>query len=172
MSTIATAQALRDRAIQIPIPDTDLILLCRRPDLLQLIANGWLPLERFHAVIELTVAVGEIVDPILRAQRIDEDVKKDLTTYLEFVDRWTCAAVTAPTVVLTQAEVDADPTRLLVVDLSTDVKLQILVQTSQSLRSRGVKDAVTEFRTRLTAAADPGPAGESVRDAAVSTAAD
>jgi hypothetical protein len=171
MSTIATAQALRDRAIPIPIPDTDLILLCRRPDLLTLITNGWLPLARFGEVIGNTIEQGEIVDPILRAKRIDEDVRTDLLTYQDFVDRWACAAITAPTVVLTQEEVDADPTRLLVADLDFAVKMQVLIQTSASLRSRGVKDAVAEFRTRVAPAAAAGPVSATVPDAAVSTAA-
>lgn len=157
----SSADQIRNGPIVITIPP-NLAMTVRRPDMLTQFTHDILPLEIYGKVIEeLTAIVGghtpDDVDSSL------EHLKK----YDELLDRWACLAAVAPRVVLTDAEVDAEPQALCVQDLSFETRLAIFRATRRTLLTKGVRDAVAAFRRQRPEGADAGPSGPAVRPATV-----
>lgn len=145
-ATTATAQQLRARSIKVPVPGTELVIECRCPELLDEVANNWLPLDRFADVIasigqwSQAATIGELTT------QAAADIRKNPDRFAEFIDRWVCVAAVGPKIVLERERAAADESLLWIDDVDYDVKLAILRSTNRSLVARSAAAAVTEFR--------------------------
>lgn len=150
MSAIASAAQLSRRKISVSVPGTDLVIVCRRPDLLGQVTRGVLPQPSVDAVLRQAQAGG--VDPM---------ASEDLTLAADFIDRWVCLAAVQPRIVLTEAE--ASESAVWVDDLDLALKLAIVSATTTKVAP--VDPAVAEFRgDQSTGTAAPSD-GTGVRDA-------
>lgn len=168
---IATADQIRHRPIFITIPGTDLQIECRRPDPLDLIANGLLPLELYAGVLEQLTTWAETPGGASPAD-VAAAILGEGDKYETFTKRWITAAAVTPRVVLTIEEADADPKALWVDELEDSVKYEIVAKTYTARRfARRVSAAVTEFRRLRADGAGAGRDGQAVPDASVAAAA-
>lgn len=156
----STAASLRARPIIVTVPgdgDNEPVrLACRRPDPLILFASELLPLPIYAAVAEAVTT---------SMNRLSLGAVKDPIAYGDFIDRWVCAAVVTPHVVLTEAE--ASDEAIWVEDLSPEVRVAVFLRTNDRLSTKRVTDAVAEFRRHQPLDPDPGSSGAPVRGAAV-----
>lgn len=149
---VATPETFRfANTITIDGPN-DQQFVCKRPDPMAMLAAGVLPLPTFADLIERAAA----------GQMTTDDLRNDPATYADFVNRWVCAAVVQPTVVLT---VKDESTELDVEELSVDLRLEIFRRTNDRLVSRRVIDAVAEFRRQQLPDPGSGSSGAAVPDA-------
>lgn len=156
---VATPKTFRSQNTLIVTLPGDIEFQCRRPDPLELIAQDILPLPIYAAVFE---AVGQ--------GSLSADKMRDApTTYLNFVDRWVCAAVVEPRVVLDVV----DPEQEIHIDeLSLESRLLIFSKTSDRLVSSRLAAKVAEFRRQEPPDSGPGPSSAPVQHAAVDAARD
>lgn len=138
---MSTADQIRQRLITIPI-SPDCSIEVRRPDLLSQAVNNVLRLPQFQAVITALSA------PMLGYEPPPTSAELDAQS-VEFIDHWVCAAAVNPRVVLTDEEAEADPSALCVRDLDFEVKLAVYKATCRALSTKGVRDAVSEFRRHV-----------------------
>lgn len=162
---VTTAAEFRNRVILVSIDGTDgQQLQCRRPDLLQLIADGALSLEVYGDVLERLHALFQS-DNVIDNRPLPEQLPYDA-----FVDRFVCAAVVAPKVVLTDEEVIADPEAIWVSDLPRATRYEVVRVCNRALASPRLKTAVADFRLQQSLGLGVGPDGETVREDAVGVA--
>lgn len=159
---LATADQIRHRPIFVTIPGTDLQIECRRPDPLELIANGLLPLDLYAGVLEQLATWAETPGGASPAD-VAAAVRGESEKYETFTKRWVAAAAVNPRVVLTVEEADADPKALWVDELEDSVKYDIVARTFNAKRfARRVSAAVTEFRRLRSDGVGAGRDGQAV----------
>lgn len=165
--TAPTADQIRNRLILVALSDSpDVQLQCRRPDLLRLIADNVLPLDTFGAVLEHLSQIVE-ANVLFDNRPLVESVVSTPEVYNDFVDRWVCAAVVAPRVVLTEDEALADPQALWVADIPRPTRYEVVRVTNRAVGSSRVRTAVADFRRQQSVGAAPGSDGQAVREDAV-----
>ena len=127
----STAAAIRAHfrtaspVVAVTLPGTDLILECRRPDLLELTSRGWLNWPTLQRVREITAeweqerkAKADTTVTVIdnRPTPKVETLMEQARTVIGFLDEWACAAAVTPRVVATEA--DSSDDSLWVGDLS------------------------------------------------------
>lgn len=137
---MSTAEQIRQRLIPIPL-DAGLVLNVRRPDVLSQIAANALPIEIYGPVIE---QLAQVIQG--KSALEDPNAAAALANFDEFINRWTCIAAVEPRVVLTEEEAIENPAVLSVHELEFDTKLTVFRMTARGLLTKGVRDAVVEFR--------------------------
>lgn len=137
--SLATRESLLQRKIVVDVPGTETQLECRRPDPLDQATLNLLPLEQFAAVVEAASASSAGALEFAKAALGDPQL------YGDFVDRWVCAAVVVPRVVMTREEAETSAA-VWVEDLEPDLRMEVWSRTNDRLTSRRVSDAVKAFR--------------------------
>lgn len=158
MSSAAEIRA-RKQIIPVTLPGTDLVIECRRPDLLSLVSRGWIDWPALQQ-IQATFAPAESAGVVLDNRPVPTPIEK-ARLIGTFLDEFVCAAAVRPRVVLTEAEVTDAESILWVDDLTLDEKMTVLAALV------GTPPAVTEFRREESPGDPGGPSGAAVRDAPV-----
>lgn len=166
---IASPAALRSRVVFVDVPNTEppVRIKCRRPDLQVLVAEGWLPLDIYGAVVEAFTDSSDLQSDDARVALITERAKENPRLFDEFVERWVCAASIEPKFVLTEAEVGSDPSRMWIDELDGDVRLLIFAHTRAGLTSKKARVLLEDFRRQQSAGDSAGSGSEAVRAAAL-----
>jgi hypothetical protein len=147
------------KTIDVTLPGGDLVITCRRPELLTLASSGWLTWPALQRVQELlkerSAPLGVEID-----NRPVASVLEKAGDIAALLDEWVCAAAISPRIVLTEAE--SGPEVLWIDDLDLDDKMAILAATMPQ-----TPVAVTEFRGPEPAGAADRPGSETLRDAPI-----
>lgn len=151
---LATAGELRKRTVEVPIAGTDMVIKCRKPDLMAMISQGLLSLELYEIAKRASERTTE------ENEHITMDVAAD---YAKFIDAWVCAAAVAPRVVLTARQAEEDPHAVWVEDLDLPTKLLILNKTTPATKV-SLPSGAAEFRSGEPESATTGSASPAVRD--------
>lgn len=153
----------RGRTITIPVPDTDLTIECRRPDLAQMVISGFMQWPALQRVREIVSEQSESLGADVIDNRPLPTIVDHAKAVGEMLDQWVCIAAVSPRVVLTEAEQVDDA--VCVLDLPYDVRLAIFNATFNIAAKAPAKTAGADFRGDEPGGAPPGSGGEAVRDA-------
>lgn len=165
MSSAADIRARKSsRIIPVTLPGTDLVIECRRPELLTLASRGWVDWPSLQQV-QAALATTQAADAAVLDNRPVLNATEKARTIGTFLDEFICAAAVRPRVVLTEAEVVDPDTTLWIDDIELDDKLAIFDE--MVVRAQ---PAVAEFRGDESTGAVDRSGGEAVRDTPVDAA--